>query len=129
MNIFVLSSRALISSVCWDPVFELENIVVRTCNAQLLVPSAREAIQWSSTLYPLARRIVRQAVKSTTGLYNLPLLPQLSDKPNVLLRICIAGDELNYSQVYLSGGSVLMLSSLIFSILGNRQFIQIMSII
>jgi len=94
MNIFVLSSRALISSVSWDPVFELENIVVRTCHAQLLAPSARHAIQWSSTLYPLARRIVRQAVKSTTGLYNLPLLPQLSDKPNVLLRICIAGDEL-----------------------------------
>jgi hypothetical protein len=59
-----------------------------------LVPSARDVIQWSSTLYPLADRIVRKAVKSTTGLYNLPLLPQLSDKPNVLLMIGIAGADL-----------------------------------
>ena len=94
MNIFVLSSRALISSVFWDPVFELENIVVRTCNAQLLVPSAHHVFQWSYTLYPLAGRILRKAVKSTTGVYNLPLLPQLSDKPNVLLVIGISGAEL-----------------------------------
>ena len=94
MNIFVLSSRALWSTVFWDTVFELENIVLRTCNAQLLVPSARDVIQWSSTLYPLAGRIVRKAVKSTTGLYNLPLLPQLSDKPNVLLMIGISGPDL-----------------------------------
>ncbi|MEG4044207.1 glycosyltransferase [Microcoleus sp. Pol17_C1] len=94
MNIFVLSSRALVSNVSWDPVFELENIVVRTCNAQLLVPSAREVVQWSSTLYPLAARIVLKAVKSTTGLYNLPLLPQLSDKPNVLLMIGLSGGDL-----------------------------------
>ena len=94
MNIFVLSSRALISNVFWDTVFDLENIVVRTCNAQLLVPSARDVFQWSYTLYPLAGRIVRKAVKSTTGVYNLPLLPQLSDKPNVLLMIGISGADL-----------------------------------
>ena len=95
MNIFVLSSRALISSVFWDPVFELENIIVRTCNAQLLVPSARDVYQWSYTLYPLAGRIVRKAVNSTTGVYNnLPLLPQLSDKPNVLLLIGVSGAQL-----------------------------------
>ena len=94
MNIFVLSSRALSSTVSWDPVFELENIAVQTCKAQLLVPSARDVIQWSSTLYPLADRIVRKAVKSTTGLYNLPLLPQLSDKPNVLLMMGICGADL-----------------------------------
>ncbi len=94
MNIFVLSSRALISTVFWDTVFELENIVVRTCNAQLLVPSARDVFQWSYTLYPLADRIVRKAVKSTTGVYNLPLLPHLSDKPNVLLIIGISGADL-----------------------------------
>ena len=94
MNIFVLSSRALISNVFWDTVFDLENIVLRTCNAQLLVPSARDVFQWSSTLYPLAGRIVRKAVKSTTGVYNLPLLPPLSDKPNVLLIIGIAGPDL-----------------------------------
>ena len=94
MNIFVLSSRALISSVFWDTVFEIENMVVRTCNAQLLVPSARDLFQWSSTLYPLADLIVRKAVKFTTGLYNLPLLPELSDKPNVLLIIGISGADL-----------------------------------
>jgi len=62
MNIFVLSSRALCSTVSWDPVFELENIIVRTCNAQLLIPSARDVIQWSSGLNPLADRIIRKAV-------------------------------------------------------------------
>ncbi|MEG4058474.1 glycosyltransferase [Microcoleus sp. Pol7_B2] len=59
-----------------------------------MVPSAREVVQWSSTLYPLAARIVLKAVKSTTGLYNLPLLPQLSDKPNVLLMIGLSGGDL-----------------------------------
>jgi len=95
MNIFVLSSRALSSTVSWDPLFELENIVVRTCNAQLLAPSARDIFQWSRTLYPLAGRILGKAVKSTTGIYNLPLLPQLSDKPNVLLMIGISGADLD----------------------------------
>src|SRR4028118_253070 len=94
MNIFVLSSRALISTVSWDPVFELENIILQPAPAHLLFPSARDVLQWSATLYPLADRIVRKAVKSTTGLYNLPLLPQLSDKPNVLLMIGISGVDL-----------------------------------
>jgi len=94
MNIFVLSSRALSSTVSWDPVFELENIVVRTCNAQLLAPSARDVIQWSSTLDPLADKIVRKVVKSTTGFYKLSPLPELSDKPNVLLMIGISGANL-----------------------------------
>ncbi len=94
MNIFVLSSRGLCSTVSWDPVFELENIIVRTCDAQLLIPSARDIIQWSSGLVPLAERIVRKVVKSTTGFYKLPPLPNLSDKTNVLVLIGISGADL-----------------------------------
>ena len=95
MNIFVLSSRALCSTVSWDPVFELENILVRTCNAQLLTPSIRDVIPWSSRLNPVAERIVRKVVKSTTSFYKLPLLPELSDKPNVLVMIGISGADLD----------------------------------
>ena len=94
MNIFVLSSRGLCSSVSWDPVFELENIVVQTCNAQLLIPSARDSFQWSSKLPLLANRIVNKAIKSTTGYYKLAPLPELSNKPNVLLIIGISGGDL-----------------------------------
>ncbi|MFM9264402.1 glycosyltransferase [Tychonema sp. BBK16] len=95
MNIFVLSSRALCSTVSWDPVFELENIIVRTCNAQLLMPSIRDVIPWSSRLTPIAERIIRKVVKSTTGFYNLPPLPELSDKPNILVLIGISGADLD----------------------------------
>jgi len=94
MNLFVLSSRAICSSVFWDTVFELENIMVQTCNAQLLIPSARDLVQWSSKLPPLANRIVRKFVKSTTGLYELPPLPDFSDKPNVLVLIGISGADI-----------------------------------
>ncbi|NJS12242.1 MAG: glycosyltransferase family 1 protein [Microcoleus sp. CSU_2_2] len=94
MNLFVLSARALHSSVSWDPVFELENLVVRTCNAELLIPSAHNLLLWSSGLYPSISRIVHKAIKSTTGFYKLPDLPKLSNKPNVLLLIGISGAEL-----------------------------------
>lgn len=94
MNIFLLSSRALISSVSWDPVFELENIVLRTCNAQLLIPSAQDLFQRSSEFPPLATRIVHKALKHTTGFYKLSPLPHLSDGPNILLTIGISGSDL-----------------------------------
>lgn len=95
MNLFLLSSRALVSNVSWDPVFELENIVLQTCKAQLLIPSCREIIQWSSSkLHPLPDRILRKVVKSTTGFYKLEPLPDLSNQPNVLLLIGISGADL-----------------------------------
>ncbi|MEG3862989.1 glycosyltransferase [Microcoleus sp. herbarium12] len=91
MNIFIISSRALSSHVSWDPVFELENILVRTCNAQLLIPSATYWREHSEGMPPLAKRIVRKAIKSTTGFYKLDSLPELSNKPNVLLTIGLSG--------------------------------------
>jgi len=94
MNIFVLSSRGLWSNVSWDPVFELENIVVRTCNAQLLVPSARDLLIRSYGLAPPSDRIARKAIKRTTGFYKLAPLPELFDKPNVLLTIGLSGSDL-----------------------------------
>jgi hypothetical protein len=95
MSIFVLSARALYSTVFWDTVFELENIIVQSCNAQLLIPSARDLMEWSSGLPSLANRIVRKAMKSTTGMYQLPPLPELSNKPNVLLTIGISGADID----------------------------------
>ncbi|WP_373536452.1 glycosyltransferase [Microcoleus sp.] len=94
MNIFILSSRGLSSSVFWDTVFELENILVRTCNAKLLIPSGQDLLKWSSELPPLANRIVRKAIKSTTGFYKLASFPELSNKSNVLLTIGISGSDL-----------------------------------
>ncbi len=94
MNIFILSSRGLSSHVSWDPVFELENILVRTCNAQLLIPSARHWRERSEKMPPLAKRIVHKVMKSTTGFYKLDSLPELSNKPNVLLTVGLSGSNL-----------------------------------
>jgi hypothetical protein len=59
-----------------------------------LIPSARDSYQWSSQLPSLANRIVNKAIKSTTGCYKLGSLPELSNKPNVLLIIGISGGDI-----------------------------------
>ncbi len=43
---------------------------------------------------PLPNRIVRKVIKSTTGFYKLDSLPELSNKPNVLLTVGLSGADL-----------------------------------
>ena len=95
MNLFLLSSRSLASSVSWDPVFELENILVRTCNAQLLIPTASSLVQWSSQFTPPVTNFFNKFIKRTTGLYKLAdFSHQPSNQPNVLLIIALHGGDL-----------------------------------
>jgi Glycosyl transferases group 1 len=95
MNLFLLSSRALFSSVSWDPVFELENILVRSCSAQLLIPTAHGLMHWSSQFPPPVTNFCNKLIKRTTGLYKLPnFAAQSSNQTNVLLIITLHGGEL-----------------------------------
>jgi Glycosyl transferases group 1 len=95
MNLFLLSSRSIVSSVAWDTVFELENIFVETCNAKLLLPIQRDLSKWAfQSPYP-GTDLFDKVLKKTTSRYRSPdQLPELSDGPNVLLMIGIGGNNL-----------------------------------
>jgi Glycosyl transferases group 1 len=95
MNLFLLSARGLFSNVAGDTIFELENILVQTCNAQLLIPNAHGLMQWSSQFSPPITKFFNKFVKRTTGFYKLAdFSPQPSNQPNILLIITIHGGEL-----------------------------------
>lgn len=95
MSIYVLSARGLDSSVSWDTVFELEDLLVRTCDGQLLVPTARSVTQWAHEHPMYATELLKKAVRRTTGLYKLPDNSfQSQDRPKILLIIAISGADL-----------------------------------
>lgn len=98
-NIYLLSHRGLASSVSYDPLFELEDIIVETCNAQLLIPTARDVthlMHESPYLTPhFVKRITNKVISNTSGFFKPIVDLQLLDgKHNVLLIIGISGADL-----------------------------------
>jgi hypothetical protein len=95
MNLYVLSNRGLQSSVSDDPAYELEDLLVETCDAHLLVPVMRESRQWVARSRRHTAVLLEKLIRRTTGLYQ-PLeisLPETTE-PNVLLVIGISGAQL-----------------------------------
>ncbi|MGB3512670.1 MAG: glycosyltransferase [Microcoleaceae cyanobacterium] len=97
MNLYLLSRRNIISSVSQDPIFELENIIARSCSGTILIPTARGLLKWSVQLPLSTNRFVRKVLNKTIGLYQLQNnIPQFnSSNRNVLLVIAISGAELD----------------------------------
>ena len=97
MNIYVLSCRGLNSAVFYDPLFELENLLVQTCKAKLLVPTAREVKLWvyeQAQHYPPAK-LLDKIINRTMGSYKL--LDDSFQAPvnqKVLFLIGICGQDL-----------------------------------
>jgi hypothetical protein len=85
MGIYVLSARQLISSVSLDPIFELEDILVQSCDATLLVPTA-QMVTKQVHLYPeWANQFAKKVIRRTVGLYQPIDDLDLPDESNVLL--------------------------------------------
>jgi len=96
MNLFLLSSRSLISSVSWDPLFELENLFVNTCNAQLLEPVGRQSLQKISQSSCPTTKLFHKIIVKTIGEHRSPKpLPPINQGSNVLLLIGVCGADLN----------------------------------
>ncbi|MDF0554983.1 glycosyltransferase [Kamptonema sp. UHCC 0994] len=95
MNIYLLSDRALYSSVSYDPLFELEDILVETCGAKLLIPTQSPAAQWANEQPKFASKFINKVVRRTTGSYQLEDEALASiKKPNVLLIVALCGANL-----------------------------------
>ncbi|HLO46995.1 MAG TPA: glycosyltransferase [Kamptonema sp.] len=95
MNIYLLSARALYSSVSYDPLFELEDLLVESCGAKLLIPTQSDAAQWANQQPKFASQFLNKVVRRTTGSYQLAEEELASiKKPNVLLIIALCGADL-----------------------------------
>lgn len=96
MNIYLLSARGLWSSVSHDPLFELEDILLQTCDAQLLVTTARGVKQLlhnqpKNMATPLLEKIINRTVGNYNPInYSFPS----SDRRNVLFIIGLNGADL-----------------------------------
>lgn len=94
-NIYLLSDRGLHSSVSYDPLFELEDIIVESCAAKLLSPKPTEAAQWVHRQPKLIGKYVEKVVRRTAGLSTLSedILATIK-KPNILIVGALCGANL-----------------------------------
>ena len=94
MGIYVLSGRNLLSSVSTDPLYELEDLILQTCNGHLLAPALNRQSHWSEQQpYPF-RHYIDKVINRTTGHYE-PLKDLILPKgPNVLLIVSLEGAAL-----------------------------------
>ena len=94
MGIYVLSGRNLMSSVSHDPLHELEDLILQTCNGQLLAPVLRNIAHWSNQQPPRLRQVIDKAIARTGGFYESFKTLTLPDEPNVLLIVSLEGASL-----------------------------------
>lgn len=95
MTISILSYRGIESNVSHDPVFELEDILVKTCNAQMLVPRLQGAVRWAEQQPTLIKKISGKLIRQTIGFYQLSEpLARSSNECNVLIMIALNGSAL-----------------------------------
>jgi len=94
MTLYVLSRRAILNATYYDILYDLEDLIVRTCEGRLLVPTAKGLTQWarnqrSHPLAPIVERVARRV-----GKYNPPPGYEAAGKSDTLLLITIDGAEL-----------------------------------
>ncbi len=94
MKLYLISRRHLNSSVSWDPLFELENIIADTCDATILAPRARRVYQ---AVAPKSGRdvpVLRGIVRRTLGPYQACTLPPKKE-PEACLSVVISNHGLD----------------------------------
>lgn len=95
MNLYVLSNRGIQSSVSDDPAYELEDLLVDTCDAHLLIPVMRESRQWVQRSRRHTAIFLEKLIRRTTGLYQfLEISLPATGAANVLIVIGISGAQL-----------------------------------
>lgn len=96
MSIFILSLRELISLVSLDPILELEDLLVDSCDAKILTPIAKPLYKRTDQLKePKVRELSYRIIKNSLGLYRLLDLHLDSNETNILIVITIYGAQLD----------------------------------
>jgi hypothetical protein len=98
MGFYVLSARGMVSSVSYDPLFELEDIWAESLSATILAPQPRALSRWALQTFPTALNDLAQRwVRRTVGLYQpldrLAPTPATGE-PHTLIIIALYGAEL-----------------------------------
>ncbi len=94
MKLYVISRRELNSSVSWDPLFEVENIIADTCDATIIAPRARRVYQ---AVEPKSGRhvpVLRGLVRRTFGPYEPCVLPPKTG-PEACISVAISTPNLD----------------------------------
>lgn len=90
MNIYVVSRRSLVSSVAWDTVFQLENLIAEVCGATIVTPRATPLYR---ALMPPGRRWV-PGLRRLIPAFETVELPERKG-PEVLLLLAISAPGLD----------------------------------
>lgn len=94
MGIYVLSGRNLVSSVSHDPLHELEDLILQTCNGQLLAPALRGVARWSEQQPARLSHYLDKVINRTGGFYQPFTNLSLPNELNVLLMVSLEGASL-----------------------------------
>jgi hypothetical protein len=94
VGIYVLSGRNLLSSVSTDPLYELEDLILQTCNGHLLAPTLNRLAHWSEQQSQPFRHYLDKVINRTTGYYEPIQDLILPEGPNVLLIVSLEGAAL-----------------------------------
>ncbi|MBW4654845.1 MAG: glycosyltransferase [Kaiparowitsia implicata GSE-PSE-MK54-09C] len=99
-TVYCLSKRNLISSASYDSIFELEDLILQTCEAQLLAPKYRNMMQRLEEQKLATRSIARRIAEKTVGIYDPITLAQRdalnhATDTKILLIVCQHGADLN----------------------------------
>ncbi|HEY6477968.1 MAG TPA: glycosyltransferase [Polyangia bacterium] len=93
MKLTILSRRGLISSVSWDPVYELEQLVATACDGSIVAPRARAIYQLAEPAHGRNIRGLRGLVRRTIGAFEPAKLGPKSE-PEMLLVIGISAFDM-----------------------------------
>ena len=100
MSIYLISKRNITASPHYTHIYELENIILDTCEAQLITPAVHHFIKYihdNVLREPLKNKVIQKPISKTIGIYeNIIDIPNLSlDRENILFLIGMNGADLN----------------------------------
>ncbi|TVQ41743.1 MAG: glycosyltransferase family 1 protein [Gloeocapsa sp. DLM2.Bin57] len=87
--IYLLSCRGLVSSVSYDSLFELEDLMVSLLQGTLIIPTLKKELKF---LINSIDSKTKKVFNKTFGLYNIEQFPiSQTETPNILFMIDVAG--------------------------------------
>jgi hypothetical protein len=94
MKVYLVSQRGWIRSVSCDPLYELEDLIAKSCGGTVLAPRIRPAYEKAtSSGSAVHARLLRGLLRRTVGPYERLMLPPKSG-PELLISVGIAGFDL-----------------------------------
>ena len=70
METYILSQRGISSGSAFGFIYELEDLLARICECQILIPKANSSTIWSHKQSPKIASTLKKAINKTIGLYQ-----------------------------------------------------------